>query len=135
MDAVKAYEDVKSHADSIKNDEAHHIESIDVNDAWAQGDVLIRRIAAVPKKAKPERKPELQLATGTTQGSRHTLDSLDGITLYRIDNPNPCEGPVFESDRRFEVKHPEHGDVSLPAGCYAIEYQQAYAEELRRVAD
>ena len=131
--ATKSYQAIRTHVESIKNDEPQSVETMSTNDAWAQGDVAIIAIDKIT--GKPDPKPVVQLAPGTTQGSRHCLDSLDGIQLFRVDRADVLTGPQIKADRRFTVEHPEHGDVSLPPGNYQIRYQRAFAEELRRVAD
>ena len=88
----------------------------------------------VPSGFKPT-KPATQLAPGTTKGSRHILDSVDGVAFYADPQADVLTGPVIETECERTVTHPEHGDVVLPAGVYAITYQRAYADELRRVAD
>jgi hypothetical protein len=79
--------------------------------------------------------PSLQLAPGTSRGSRHCLESLDGITFYRLERATPLDGPVLDAPRGLRVNHPEHGDVTLRPGVYAVVYQRAFAEEIRRVED
>lgn len=135
MQATKEYEAVSQHAEAIKNDGSHDLrDTMEVGDAWAQGDVLIRKIESVGD-TKLAINPQRQLAPGTTQGSRHCLSTLDGVTLYEPIGANALEGPVFEVASEVTIEHPEHGDVALGKGCYAITYQRAYAEQLRRVAD
>lgn len=133
--ATKAFEEVREHAESIKNDEAHAIPSMDVGDMWAQGDVGFLRLAKLPAGVTKIAKPSAQLAPGTTQGSRHCLTTLDGVTLYRLANPTPLDGPVIDAPNGCEVDHPEHGNVTLPPGVYGVTFQRAYAAELRRVQD
>lgn len=134
INATTAYRAIKTHAEEIKNDELQRVETCSVGDAWAQGDVLLVCLEAVPQGAERV-KTERQLAPGTSQGSRHLLDALGGIVMYRLPNPTPLDGPVIEAERRFVVTHPEHGDISLPAGVWGVVYQRQFAEELRRVAD
>jgi hypothetical protein len=99
-----------------------------------QGDVYIWAKSKVPKNAK-QIKSNSQLAPGTTKGSRHCLDSLDGVTMYAIEDANELQGPIIERACERLVTHPEHGDWRLGAGVYEITYQRAFAEELRRVRD
>lgn len=133
--ATTAYLQVKQHAEKIRNDEAQRVQTCSPGDAWAQGDLLLVCLDKLPRGAKPVNKTSRQLAPGTTQGSRHCLDSLDGLTLYTLDDATPLDGPVIHAEREFTVEHPEHGDVTLPAGVWGVVYQRAYAEELRRVQD
>lgn len=135
-----AYQRVADHADTIQNDAGHNMAGMEVGDCWRQGDVQIRRLPnnwvtrhhAIVVAAKPS----IQLAPGSTQGSRHCLDSLDGVHFLRLANGTPLDGPILALDAPRSITHPEHGDCEkLPPGCYGITYQRAFAEELRRVED
>jgi hypothetical protein len=97
--------------------------------------LYIERLECVPARCVPDRKPSAQLAPGTTQGSRHVLDSLDGVSVYRLAENTVLQGPVLLVTTERTVTHPEHGNVVLPPGIYSITYQRQFAEELRRVAD
>lgn len=133
--ATKEFKAIQQHAESIKNDEAHTLETMSVGDCWYQGDVRIMRLPALPPNCEPI-KGEAQLAPGNTQGSRHILSSLAGIEMFRLADATPLDGPVFKADRPVTVTHPEHGDLTLnEPGIYGVTYQRQFAEELRRVAD
>lgn len=135
MQAVKELEAIQQHAESIRNDAEHRIETMSPGDAWAQGDVGIVCLESLPANSTKIKKPSAQLAPGTTQGSRHCLRSMRGLSLYTIRGATPLDGPVIEAKRGCAIDHPEHGNVVLPPGVYAIVYQRAYADELRRVQD
>lgn len=136
MTAVESFNRVKESAEAIKCDQPQRFpEAASVGDCWRQGDVYLTRLGEVPHGCRKIDQPEAQLAPGTTQGSRHVLDSLDGVTLYELDNATPLDGPVLETTCERTVTHPEHGDLVLPPGVYGVTYQRAYADELRRVAD
>ncbi|HXJ41719.1 MAG TPA: hypothetical protein VNH18_20755 [Bryobacteraceae bacterium] len=130
-----AFRRVQAHAEKIKNDEPHTVETCSPGDAWAQGDILLLCLIAVPPGATVDPKPVAQLAPGTTQGSRHCIRDLSTVKLWRIASPTPLDGPVIEAPSGVTVEHPEHGDVTLPPGVYAVVYQRALAEELRRTVD
>lgn len=94
-----------------------------------------------------------QLAPGTSKGSRHFADT--GIKVYegkkipeglaermgqafglsadRIGQA--VMGPVLEITKRANVTHPEHGDYSLPGGCWAQVTYQMDSKSLQRVRD
>ena len=137
MTAEKALQKISACADAIKNNETQRFpEAATPGDSWRQGDLYITLLAAIPAGAIREERPNPQLAEGTTQGSRHILDSLDGVTLYRLAAPGPFDGPILECRQERTITHPEHGDVVLPAGVYAISYQRVDAEgRQRRVED
>lgn len=133
--AESVFTGVAEQAEKIANDGEQVFEFVDVGDGVRQGDVYLTRIAAVPAAASPVKKPGLQLAPGTTQGSRHCIRSLDGVTVFRLEQPGPLDGPIIEARQAFAVDHPEHGNVVLPPGVYATTYQRAFGEELRAVMD
>jgi hypothetical protein len=122
-------------AEKIKSDGERVIEVMDVGDEVRQGDLYITMIAGLPKGATPVKRPQSQLAPGTTQGSRHTLRSLDGVTIHELKNAGPLDGPILVCENGCAIDHPEHGNRVFPAGVYAITYQRAYADEIRRVED
>lgn len=135
VSAKRAFGELARHAEKIKSDEHQHAGEMSVGDAWPQGDIAIVLIGVLPAGAKFVERPTLQLAPGTTQGSRHCLESLDGLTVYTHANPTALDGPILDAPNGLRVNHPEHGDVSLRPGVYAVVYQRAFAEELRRVQD
>lgn len=131
----RAFSELARHAEKIKNDEHQTAGEMSVGDFWAQGDIALFRLEGVPAGAVPEKDPQPQLAPGTTQGSRHCLESLAGITMFRHASPTALDGPILDAPKGLRVNHPEHGDVTLLPGVYAVVYQRQFAEELRRVAD
>jgi hypothetical protein len=136
MTATKALNAVRKSAEQIRNDSLQRFpEAASTGDTWRQGDIYIEKLDAVPKGAVRESKPKSQLAPGTTQGSRHILDSLQGVTMYRLASPTVLDGPILDLATERVITHPEHGDVALPPGVYGITYQRAWADELRRQQD
>jgi len=136
MSAENVLDQIKSRAEQIKNNEPQRFpDAASVGDYWRQGDLYITKLAAVPSGAIPVKRPSHQLAPGNTKGSRHCLDSLDGVTVYAMPDADALTGPVLHLARERTIPHPEHGTVICPPGTYGITYQRAYAEELRRVQD
>ena len=136
LTATEEFARIRDDAEKIKSNKTQRFpEAANDGDYWRQGDVYITYRDKLPPLAKADAKPNAQLAPGSTQGSRHILDSLDGVTMYQIDDASALQGPVLKVDTERTVTHPEHGNVVLPPGCYEITYQRAYAEELRRVLD
>lgn len=114
------------------------VDSIEVGQFVRQGDIYVRRIADGELRKGWTATSSRQLAPGTTQGSRHTVDESVEVLL----NQNPVErrwtrlglafeGPVLKSNDRFTVSHPEHADISLPGGCYEVLYQSDFASQRR----
>ena len=103
-------------------------------DIHHQGDVGLMCIAAMPCGIVGPWQHGMQLSEGTTQGSRHIIQS-GSVEILEWKKDSVLLGPVIKAKSEFTVGHPEHGDVTLPAGMYAVTYPASYAEELRRVAD
>ena len=127
---------IKTSVEKIKNNKAQMFpEAASVGDFWRQGDVLIELIEKVPSKAKKINKPNPQVAPGYTKGSRHILNSLDGVTMYSV-NGTELDGPIIELKKECTLTHPEHGDVILPSNrIFFITFERQYDEEIRRQAD
>jgi hypothetical protein len=132
---------LREQAERIRNTDAQSVHTMEVGDEWRQGDCRIIRLPDdfVTKQAKelvPVAAPAAQLVVGDTQGSRHVLAEMAGVTFYRLAKATALDGPVIHTPVANAVTHPEHGDViDMPAGCYAFPGQRAFADTLRRVAD
>jgi hypothetical protein len=138
LTAEQALTQVQEQAERIKSDETQRFpEAASVGDTHRQGDVYITLLDKLPEGAKIDRKAGLQLAPGSTQGSRHILDSREGVTIYRLSSPGMLDGPVLRCKQERTITHPEHGDVVLPPGLYQIGYQQNLdqLERAQRVLD
>ena len=134
MNAVEAIRKVESEAKQRAKPDTITHETMAVGEYHRQGDVYFTRLKAVPSGAE-SMELAAQIVPGNTQGSRHVLSSLDGVTMFRRSNSRPLDGPVVKCKTPIEVTHPEHGHVVLPAGVYSVNFQRQYAEELKRVAD
>src|ERR1700722_16314667 len=95
-------------------------EAASAGDTFRQGDLYFTLLEQVPTDAIREKAPDLQLAPGTTQGSRHCLDSLQGVRVFRLAEPTPLDGPILELAEQRTVEHPEHRHVILPPGVYGV---------------
>lgn len=138
--AEKAFGDIQAQAEKIKSNAPHRIETMSEGDSFRQGDLYITFIGAVPRGAVRMKEVRLQLAPGETQGSRHVLDSAAGVQMFEPvgaegGRATVLDGPVFLLTQRRTVTHPEHGHVSLPEGCYRVDFQRAFADELRAQRD
>ena len=135
--AEQTMQQIQARAEEIKRNEPQRFPAAaSVGDTFRQGDVYFTLLDVAPADCD-EVTGELQLAPGTTQGSRHLLDSLDGVTSYRLREPGLLDGPVLLLTEERTVTHPEHGYAILPAGTYRVTYQRDLDEEerVRRVQD
>lgn len=137
MTAALAISSIQTQADRIKSDELQNFpEAATPGDSFRQGDIYLTLLPGVPANAVPAKAVE-QLAPGTTQGSRHCLDSLKGVKMFTIAGAGELDGPVVLITEPRTITHPEHGDVRLPAGCYGVRYQRNLDahERVQRVLD
>lgn len=113
-------------------------------DMIRQGDLYITLLACVAAGFTRVEKPadaDRQLVPGNTEGAKHCLSSLEGVTLHRPPTwgqENSLDGPCIEVTKPVEIMHPTHGHVDLVPGTYGIGYQREYDRELeqeRRAAD
>lgn len=139
MLATKAYESVKQDVEKIVNSDPHNLETMEPLDEWRQGDVRVVRLPDdfdLKRNCEPLNDVPVQLAPGTTLGSRHCLDSTQGVKAFRLNGGNELDGPILQTSEPRTVTHPEHGDCcNLPAGLYAFPGQRVFAEEIRRTID
>ena len=135
MTADRVLREIRQSVEAIRNDRPQQFpEAASPGDYARQGDLYITLLASVPD-GWVETPPPPQLVPGTSQGSRHCLDSLDGVRAFRAPAPTPLQGPVLELAVERTITHPEHGHWVLPPGRYAITYQRDLADEERRVVD
>lgn len=108
------------------------------NDTIRQGDLYVTIIAEIPADYVKVVKPQAidrQLVPGNTQGAKHCLDSLAGVTLYRPKdwNDESLRGPAFALTKERTVLHPTHGAVTIPKGFVVLcRYQREFDKELQR---
>lgn len=97
-----------------------------------QGDVLIVRVAELPKDAKTATRDvgKIILAYGEVTGHSHAIEDkqakgfLSGNDLYLV------------LEKQAEVTHQEHGTVILAPANYRVIHQMEYRrKEIVRVAD
>ena len=134
---MQAIDTVRETAKQRASDALREVGSLGALDYVRQGDVYFWALSGVPDGCERIVKPAWQLAPGTTQGSRHIVAEADraSVTMYRLANPNPLQGPVLDAPGGVTIEHPEHGHVRLGAGVYLCTYQREHADELRRVQD
>lgn len=132
--AVKLLKTIQSEAVINDSEQAFPVAATPDSDFVRQGDVYIWLKSRLHQDAK-RIKPVLQLAPGTTKGSRHCLDSLEGVEMFEIADADALQGPYIKLNCERVIEHPEHGNWRLPVGIYEITYQRAFAKELRRVRD
>ncbi len=104
------------------------VRTIQSGDFCRQGDVYLIRVEDGHPRGRPT--GDRQLARGTTKGSRHVVHG--DVEVFEPATDDPLTGPVVRAAQRFELRHPEHADFSLPGGTYQVTYQRDWAAEQRR---
>lgn len=114
---------------------------------YRQGDVLIRRIDAVPAGAKPTPRDNgrVILAHGEVTGHAHQIADPDGVGAELLTMPRtaPLTHQQVETNATFlrltkkaQLVHEEHATIDLPPGAYEVVHQREYAYgESQRVLD
>jgi len=88
------------------------------------------------KTEQGEKTANMQLAPGTTKGSRHIIEGK-GVTVFApAKDASPLEGPFVVATEEFTLTHPEHANHRFGPGKYVCTYQRDWAkEEMERVRD
>jgi hypothetical protein len=102
------------------------------NQIFRQGDVMIERVATIPRTATKQ-KPEngrIILAHGEATGHHHSID-IDHADWWKSGDDQ-----FVNVKTPTEVVHQEHAPIALPPGKYRVTRQREYAPEaIRNVAD
>jgi len=125
----------------IQPGEPHAIsDAASTNDGYPQGDLSIILVESIPDGYHRIEKPtdkDRQLVPGNTEGSRHCLDSLDGVELFRHAEWNQdydgLMGPALKLAKERTIEHPKHGNITIPAGRIVLTtYQPDYDADTRK---
>lgn len=106
---------------------------------YRQGDVLFKRIAALPAGERKKR-GNATVAYGEVTGHSHALAVEDRHAAEVLEIGKGLYVHVTAAGVRIEggatFVHEEHGPVTLPPGDYEVIIQREYSpEEIRNVAD
>lgn len=142
-----AVEEIAEHAVSIKEGRDPKVkpgtperftDAAAPGDTIRQGDLYITIVESVPEGYLLIEKPkevDQQMVPGNTEGAKHCLDSLKGVTLYRPEvwTEETLEGPAIVLEEERTVLHPVHGSVTIPKGMTAVfTYQREWSKERAR---
>lgn len=103
-------------------------------DVIVQGDVYFTKLADNHSFGKKLQQPVPKLVPGTSKGSQHCLADMSCVTLYEGAG-TVLDGPQMKVHKEVTVTHPEHRWVVLTPGCYRVNYQRKFAEELAAQQD
>lgn len=134
QDAKKVMEHIAKNAES-SSDAPKFLRNFEIGKVIRQGDCYLQCVEA-PKFEELTPTDDRQLAPGNSQGSRHIIEAGEHVKIYKDNSGDPLMGPWLNLGARTLLTHPEHSDISLPAGTYKVRYQQdVAAEERARVMD
>ncbi|MGJ8650862.1 MAG: hypothetical protein ACSHX4_10930 [Opitutaceae bacterium] len=91
---------------------------------FRQGDILVRGIPNLPKRLKRLKATDRYiLAEGEATGHCHSLEAVEGLTIYQQED----NGLFLKiGSEAAELKHQEHGTITLPLGNYEVVRQREY---------
>lgn len=141
-----AIEKIERHAKAIAGGKAkvhpgqpfRFSEAAQSGDGVWQGDLGICLIEIIPGGHEETKNPSIQLVPGNTEGAKHCLDSLQGVTMYYPKGwPQSAEtdylGPILSLTEERTILHPKHGPVSIPAGSIVqCTFQREFHAETQR---
>lgn len=115
-----------------------------IGEIYQQGDVIIRKIKALPKGAEKSKSKVLQF--GEVTGHKHQFEAKAPVTLYLVPTNNlPGMRITEENGQKFIqvdapslLRHEEHNPIEIAPGCYEIDIVREYdyeADEMTRVVD
>ena len=130
--------DMHAHLETVRPGLPYRFsDAADFGEGVWQGDLCLELVAEVPPDYEAVSRPKAadkQLVIGSTQGSRHCLDSLHGGNLHRPadwgKNLDSLVGPCLVLTEERTVLHPTHGAVTIPAGRTILcSYQRVWDME------
>lgn len=109
----------------------------------AQGDLLIRRVEAIPAHAKPATaEGGHYIVAHSETGHHHVIDELPTTVVYTTDDPLVSYLQVIEATDQVETLlrhlrgHDTHETIVVGPGIYELRRQREYTPEgWRQVAD
>ncbi len=112
-------------------------------DQAAQGDLLIRRVDAIPASAKPMKAEGGNFIVAHSEtGHHHVIAERPGVRVFVTEDPMVSYLLVIEATEKTEALlehlrgHDTHETIAIPAGNFELRRQREYTPEgWRRVAD
>jgi len=128
--------DILDHAQENQiNEELLLVPELEVGDYIPQGDINLIVLPSVPPGALLVEEPSKQIVVGNSKGSRHCLNSLENVRIYRLPNPNALQSIIIEFLGETILEHPEHKNQLWKKGVVIVSHQRQRAGDLRKIAD
>jgi len=92
--------------------------SLEVGQFLPQGDVALLKMSEVPEGAVQVNNPSPKVVAGTTQGSQHVWDSMEGIEAFEppASMKSPTVGLIYKLNEERTLTHPDHGHHTYHEG-------------------
>lgn len=101
---------------------------------YRHGDLLIKEINEIPKKAKKVSSGKLnKLALGEVTGHSHKLETITVVDVFELDGVK-----YFNAPNGASLSHEEHNTLTLDPKTYQVLTEREYdyfLEEQREVLD
>jgi hypothetical protein len=93
-------------------------------DTIRQGDVMLRKVASLPKDAKEvaPQNGKFVLALGEATGHHHRISADGGVKCFAT-NDNGVERKFFVIENEAFIEHEEHSEIPLEGGIWEQIYQ------------
>lgn len=119
------------------------MEKVTFNNCAAQGDLMLRRIEALPANAKPLAADRgVFVVAHSETGHNHVIDAAPNVQWYGTDDPMVSYLEVIEATDATETLlrhlrgHDTHKTIVIPPGVFELRRQREYTPEgWRRVED
>ncbi len=112
---------------SVKNPkpDAIRLHKANTDGEWVRQGDLYFEIIAKPKNALNKiQKFDGQLAEGSQRGSRHIINNVKKVEVFRSLRSGPEAGYILHTLEDIEVNHPDHGTVCIEADMWIdVTYQ------------
>ncbi len=97
---------------------------------YRQGDILFLPVDAIPRglQAVPLENGRVVVAHGEVTGHAHAVVGPD-VEFLAADLEDIAERFLRIENEAAEVRHEEHGTITLPPGDYEVRRQREYAPE------
>jgi hypothetical protein len=104
---------------------------------FRQGDVLLVRVEDIPADAVPcQVDGDVILAYGEVTGHTHRIAKASANAFANGGAWDPSAERFIQALDGAELRHEEHGTISLPAGKYRVVQQREYhPDAIRHVVD
>lgn len=106
------------------------LRDLDFTEAYRQGEILIFRLTKRGCRGIPtyglKRKPDNVIREGEQNGHEHKVEGNGQLSMFpNSESESPPEEGIIEVGKEgAKITHPEHKDIDLKPGTYAVKTQK-----------